>query len=98
MVFSSFFLVCDSFSSRRLSRLERPSAAERLVESDERLEPTEACLRERVLGGEELLLGVEHLHIAREAGAVSDVREAHGLLIRGDRKRLFPFGRREVLI
>src|SRR5207249_1594135 len=61
---------------------ELPSPSQRLVELDEGGQAVEASLGEGVLGGEELLLGLQDLEVVGEAPQVTGVGEADRLAIR----------------
>src|SRR4029450_1824102 len=61
-----------------------PAAAEGLVERDVRGEPVAPDLRERLLGREELLLGLEHLVVAGEPEAIAIGGQRDRLLQRLD--------------
>jgi len=57
-----------------------------------------APLREQDLGGEELLLGLEHVEIARQAGHVALVGDLHALLVGGHLARPLALGLGVLLV
>src|SRR3954469_9847630 len=63
--------------SHPLRIAEIPPAPERPVELDQRRQPIVARLGEEDLGGEELLLGLEDVQVARQAGHVALVGDLH---------------------
>ena len=69
---------------------ELPAAAQGAVELDQGRQPVVARLGEQDLGREELLLGLEHLQVVREAGHVAHVREPHRLPVGGHLARPLP--------
>src|SRR5439155_15651722 len=73
-----------------------PSAPERSIEVHHRHELVAASLRKADLGGKQLLLGLEHLEIGREARGIPYTRQAHGFLVRGHGARALPLGLDEL--
>src|SRR5215472_2691269 len=64
--------------------LKVPAATERLVETHDRDELIPLGLSQSILGGEQRLLRIEHLEVARAASGVALHGEVHGLTIRLD--------------
>src|SRR5439155_17700979 len=76
--------------------LRLPSPAERPIEVHDRHELVAARLGKADLRGKELLLGLEHLEVRGQARGVSEARQPHGFLIRGDRARPLSLGLDEL--
>src|SRR6266540_6648101 len=77
---------------------EIPASAQRLVELDEVGQAVEADLRERVLGGEEILLRLEDVEVPGEARDITLVGEGDGLAISRDGAGLLFLGLRQLLV
>src|SRR5881296_3187299 len=76
--------------------LRLPAATERSIEVHHCHELVAARLGKADLGGKELLLGLEHLEVGREARGVPYIGQAHGFLVRGHGARALPLGLDEL--
>src|SRR5689334_3076236 len=72
----------DGVALRMALLLRLPAAAERAVELEERDQLIQLGAGERVLGGEELLLRLEHFVVGGEPAGIAQVGEAHSVLQR----------------